>query len=152
LGVAVFHTKAFFFRQSVGASVGSCSLLFAGHGEKPSRNLTWENLFLVLDACIQETRRKRLQEELRKQKNEGIWGQLGIPIFGSVLATRNDAAEAGVHTFLVGCLEGGEVIRLAGTDCHQLSIFLIEGRNAGSNLAYFNGPSHELQVLLYRYS
>jgi len=82
----VFHTESISFWQVLGL-LWVVQLFVGATGENPAETLRWENLFLVLDACIPEHKNEELQEEL-KQKNEGIWGNWAFKFLGSLLATR----------------------------------------------------------------
>jgi hypothetical protein len=78
----VFHTGSISFWQVLGL-VWVVQLFVGDAIENPAEKLRWENLLLVLDACVPEHKNEELREEL-KEKNEGIWGQLGIYIVGQL--------------------------------------------------------------------
>ena len=98
----VFHTGHISFWQVLGLLW--VVQLFVGEdsNENPAQALRWENLFSILDFCVPEYKREELQEEL-KQRNEGIWGQLGIYIFGQAFGyTFTLGLEFLLHTFAIG--------------------------------------------------
>jgi hypothetical protein len=96
----VFHLESISFWHVLGL-LWMAQLFVDSGGENPLETLRWESLFLVLDACVPDHKNEELREEL-KQKNEGIWSQLGIQIFGRVTSY---AVTLGlgwiVHTFSV---------------------------------------------------
>ncbi len=77
--------------------------LFVDRGaENPADNLRWESLFLVLDTAVPADKREDLNQEL-KDKNEGIWAQVGFHIFGQLVGYVVTLALGSVlHTFFVG--------------------------------------------------
>jgi len=97
----VFHTGSISFWQVLGLLW--LVQLFVGldTDENPANTARWENLFLVLDACVPEEKRDEVKE-LFKQKNEAIWGQLGVYIFGQFVGyTLTLVLGWAVHTFFV---------------------------------------------------
>jgi hypothetical protein len=96
----VFHIESISFWQVLGL-LWMVQLFVDSGSENPLEIFRWESLFLVLDACVPDHKNEELREEL-KQKNEGIWPQLGIQILGRVTSY---AVTLGlgwvVHTFFV---------------------------------------------------
>jgi hypothetical protein len=56
-----------------------------GSGENPAHTMRWENLYLIVGACVPEHKNEDLNEEL-KQKSEGVWGEMGIYIFSQLFS------------------------------------------------------------------
>ena len=97
----VFHTESISFWQVLGLLW--LVQLFVGldTDENPANTARWEHLSLVLDACVPEEKREEMSDAV-KQKNEEIWGQLGIYIFGQFVGyTLTLVLGWTVHTFLV---------------------------------------------------
>jgi hypothetical protein len=95
----VFHIESISFWQVLGL-VWIVELFVGNAGENPVKTMRWENLLLVMDACIPEHRREELHEEL-KQKNEEVWSRLGIHVFAQLVGyTVTLALGWAVHTFL----------------------------------------------------
>src|ERR1051325_10752672 len=66
----VFHTEAISFWQVLGL-LWEVQLFVGDTSENPKEDLLWENLFLVLDACVPEHKAQEVRDEL-KEKEEGI--------------------------------------------------------------------------------
>jgi len=97
----VFHIESISFWQVLGL-LWVVQLFVGDTGENPAEAVRWESLFLVLDACVPEHKTDELREEL-KQKNEGIWSQLAIHIFGQLTGYAVTLMLGWlVHTFLIG--------------------------------------------------
>lgn len=97
----VFHTESISFWQVLGL-LWVVQLFVDNTSENPAETLRWENLFLVLDACVPEHKREEVREEV-KQKNEGIWSQLGVHIFGQLTGYAVTLMLGWlVHTFFTG--------------------------------------------------
>jgi hypothetical protein len=96
----VFHTEAISFWQVLGL-LWVVQLFVGDTSENPKEDLLWENLFLVLDACVPEHKAQKVRDEL-KQKEEGIWSQLGFQIFGRLIGYSVTLMLGWlVHTFFV---------------------------------------------------
>lgn len=97
----VFHTGEISFWQVLGLLWVVQLFVGSDAGENPVEQMKWENLFLVLSACVPEHKDAEVKEEL-KQKTEGVWGQVGIHIVSQVFGY---AITLGlgwiVHTFFV---------------------------------------------------
>jgi len=96
----VFHIDSISFWQVLGL-LWVVQLFVGDTGENPAETLRWENLYLVLDACVPEHKAQEVREEL-KQKEEGIWSQLGFQIFGQLTSYAFTLMLGWlVHTFFV---------------------------------------------------
>ena len=96
----VFHIESISFWQVLGL-LWVVQLFVDSGSENPEETLRWEGLFSVLDACVPEHKHEELREELN-QKREGVWGQLGLHIFGRLAGYAVTLALGWVvHSFLV---------------------------------------------------
>jgi ACR3 family arsenite efflux pump ArsB len=74
-------------------------LLLARDGEQDEQN--WKTAFLILDVCVPQEKRDELVEEL-KARNEGLWLELGLVVFGKAVGNSLTLAIGwAVYTFFV---------------------------------------------------
>lgn len=97
----VFHTENISFWQVLGLLWIVQLFIGLDTGENPAKTARWENLFLILDACVPQEKREEVSESV-KQKNDEIWGQLGIYLGGQFAGyTFTLVLGWAVHAFLV---------------------------------------------------
>ena len=56
-----------------------------GEQDNPAHERRWNSLFIILNACVPEQKMENVKEEVRSE-TESIWSDIGLMIFGRVLA------------------------------------------------------------------
>jgi hypothetical protein len=79
----VFHASEVSFWEMLGLLWVVQLFVDQTYDDNPVTKLQWEILFLVLDKCVPAERREDLKLELA-EKNEEIWTEIGVKIFGSL--------------------------------------------------------------------
>ena len=97
----LFHTGDISFWHMLGL-LWVVQLFVGGSGmENPVETMRWDNLFLMVSACLPEHESEEVTEEV-KQKTEGIWGDLGTSIVSQLFGYAFTMGLGWVvHTFLV---------------------------------------------------
>lgn len=98
----VFHSGNITFWQVLGLLWLVQLFIDTGAENSPDKTVQWENLFLILDACVPEEKREEIRAAVANQNNQGIWGQIGMYLGSQFLgSTLTLVLGLAVHTFLV---------------------------------------------------
>jgi hypothetical protein len=98
----IFHTSNISFWEMLGLLWVVQLFVDKSYAQDPAEKIHWENLFLVLDACVPAEKREDLKADL-KEKEGSIWSEVGGQIFGQLVGY---AFTLGLgfllHTFFIG--------------------------------------------------
>jgi len=98
----IFHTADISFWEMLGLLWVVQLFVDQNYGQNPVEKMRWENLVLMLDACVPEEKREDMKVAL-KEKEESVWSEIGVQIFGQLFGY---AFTLGLgfllHTFFIG--------------------------------------------------